>query len=155
MIRWLVTLSGGAALLWAAVSPIAGALPAASPPHPGGSLALVRRYPADSLLSVSFKRNMFRSERRPAGVAYDPARQVESVPAAPAPPKPSLALVGLVGGPPGSAVIEGLPGVEGWRVVRKGDVVGDLSVRAIGRDSVVIVGMDTVWVLRVKEPWKN
>jgi len=85
-------------------------------------------------------------------VAYDPGRLV--VAEAPPAPKPTLALVGIVGGAAGSAVIEGLPGVDGWRVVYGGDVVAGLRVRAIGRDSVVIVGMDTVWVLRVREPWK-
>jgi hypothetical protein len=65
-----------------------------------------------------------------------------------------LALVGLVAGIEASAVIEGLPGIEGARVVRVGDVVAGLRVKQIVSDRVTIVGMDTTWILRVREPWK-
>jgi hypothetical protein len=73
---------------------------------------------------------------------------------APAPPKPVLSLVGLVSGIEPAAVVEGLPGVEGSRVVRVGDVFAGLRIKQIDSDRVVIVGMDTTWVLRVREPWK-
>jgi hypothetical protein len=53
-----------------------------------------------------------------------------------------------------SAVIEGMPGVEGSRVVRVGDVVGGLKVKMVGSKRVVITGLDTTWVLEVREPWK-
>ena len=53
-----------------------------------------------------------------------------------------------------SAVIEGLPGVEGSRVVRVGDVVAGLQVKNITNGRVVIAGVDTTWVLEVREPWK-
>ncbi len=38
--------------------------------------------------------------------------------------------------------------------VRVGDVVAGLRIKRIGGDQVVIVGMDTTWVLKVREPWK-
>jgi hypothetical protein len=69
-------------------------------------------------------------------------------------PKPVLALVGLVHGADPTAVVEGFPGVEGGRVVRAGDWVGELRVVGIAADRVRIVGMDTVWVLKVREPWQ-
>jgi len=74
---------------------------------------------------------------------------------APPPPKPTLILDGVVNGVDPSAVIEGLPGVEGSRVVRVGDVVAGLQVKRITDSRVVIAGMDTTWVLEVREPWKN
>jgi hypothetical protein len=98
-------------------------------------------------------RDAFRSARRPASVAYDPQRTGAPVEVAQA-PKPALALVGLVGGADATAVIEGFPGIEGSRVVRVGDVVSGLRVKQIVTDRVVIVGMDTTWVLRVREPWR-
>ena len=98
-------------------------------------------------------RDAFRVDRRPAALAYDPAR-AGAQPAAPGPPKPSLTLVGLVAGHNATAVLEGLPGIEGSRVVRVGDVVSGLRVTRIEQDRVVIVGMDTTWVLKVREPWK-
>jgi hypothetical protein len=70
------------------------------------------------------------------------------------PPKPALALLGLIAGAEPTAVIEGLPGVEGSRVVRVGDVVSGVRVVRIGVDHVRLVGMDTVWVLKVREPWR-
>jgi hypothetical protein len=53
------------------------------------------------------------------------------------------------------AVVEGLPGVDGSRVMRIGDQVAGLKLRQIGHNRAVIVGMDTTWVLEVREPWKN
>ena len=50
-----------------------------------------------------------------------------------------------------TALVEGFAGIDGARVVRRGDVVGDLRVKDIRRDRVVIVGRDTVWTLTVKE----
>lgn len=96
----------------------------------------------------------FRVDRQPAAVAYDPARGAMPV-GVPSVPKPALALVGLVGGDHPSAVIEGFPAIEGSRVVRTGDVVGGLQVKRIERDRAVVVGMDTTWVLKVREPWKQ
>jgi hypothetical protein len=114
--------------------------------------ASYRPYSADSLARMTVARDLFRSMRRPASLAYDPQRA--TVPDVPQAPKPALALVGLIAGAQPSAVIEGFPGIEGSRVVRVGDVVGALRVKRIEGDRVVIVGMDTTWVLTVREPWK-
>ena len=97
-------------------------------------------------------RDPFRIGRRPALPAYDPQRLVEQL--APPPPKPTLILVGVMTGSEPSAVIEGLPGVEGSRVVRVGDVIAGLQVKKITDGRVVITGMDTTWVLEVREPWR-
>jgi len=110
------------------------------------------RIAAESVAAI-VSRDPFRIGRRPLLPAYDPLRLAEQL--APQAPKPTLRLVGLVSGADASAVIEGLPGVEGSRVLRVGDVVAGLSVKKISGNQVVIVGMDTTWVLEVGEPWKN
>ena len=92
--------------------------------------------------------------RRPSDVAYDPLRLAEQM--APPAPKPMLRLAGIVweGGRDPTALVEGLPSIEGVRVVRVGDVVAGLRVRSIAIDQIRIVGMDTAWVLKVREPWR-
>src|SRR5206468_4023241 len=105
------------------------------------------------LARVAVSHDLFRSARRAASVAYDPQRAAAPVDAAQV-PKPVLALVGIVAGAEATAVIEGFSGVEGARVVRVGDVVTGLRVKQIATDRVTIVGMDTTWVLKVREPWK-
>jgi hypothetical protein len=88
-------------------------------------------------------------------VRFDPAGIVSaSAPPAPSAPKPVLVLSGIVWGPEPTAVLEGIPGVEGARVVRRLDRVGALAVRSIQRDRVIVTGLDTTWTLQVKEPWK-
>jgi hypothetical protein len=107
---------------------------------------------SESLSQVVVARDLFRSSRRPAAVPYDPQRTLQ--PILDAPPKPPLALVGIVAGSAPTAVIEGFPGVDGPRVVHAGELVAGLLVQRIGRATVRIVGMDTVWLLSVREPWK-
>lgn len=98
-------------------------------------------------------RDPFRIGRLPAITAYDPIRLAQ--PTAPPAPRPQLMLVGIIDGAEPSAVVEGFPGLEGARVVRVGEVVDGLRVKAISGGRVTIVGMDTTWVLEIKEPWKD
>ncbi len=108
-----------------------------------------------SVAAATVSRNPFRLSRRPAAAAYDPLRLAEQT--APPVPKPVLQLAGIVweGGRDPTALVEGLPGVEGVRVVRVGDVVAGLRIWGITADAVRITGLDTTWVLRVREPWRN
>ena len=108
----------------------------------------------DSLPGGTIAHDPFRIARRPAAVPYDPLRVGQ--PPAPVLPKPTLGLVGIVwdGGADPTALLEGLPGVDGPRVVRAGEAIGALCVKGITPDRVVIVGLDTTWVLTVREPWK-
>ncbi len=107
---------------------------------------------AESVAAIS-ARDPFRAGHRPALPAYDPLRLAEQL--APPPPRPLLLLVGVVDGANPSAVVEGFPGVEGSRVVRMGDVIVGFAIKRVSRGQVVISGMDTTWVLEVREPWKN
>lgn len=110
------------------------------------------RISADSVSAIA-SRDPFRIGRRPALPVYDPLRLAE-LQAAP-PPRPTLVLVGVMDAASPSAVIEGFPGVDGARVVRVGDLISGLAVKKMGSGRVVITGMDTTWVLQVREPWKN
>ena len=149
---WAAPVTGVAAAIWASIAPLvegvqahgAVARRALSPPV---------RYAADSFAQATVSRDLFRPGRRPASVAYDPARSEQAV-VAEVPPKPVLLLVGIVAGTEPTALIEGFPGIEGARVARLGDVVAGLRVQRIDATAVRVVGMDTVWVLKVREPWK-
>jgi hypothetical protein len=116
----------------------------------GGPTQRVEPVPTDSLAALLVTRDPFRLSRQPAAVAYDPLRLAQQ---AASPPKPPLVLVGLVVGNSPAAIIDGLPGVDGARVVRAGEIVGPLRVRRIERDRVVVTGMDTVWTLMLRRPW--
>jgi hypothetical protein len=150
---WTFAVSGAGVVLWAAVAPAVIAPHIGPPRLSTPSHASARPYPDDSLARVAVSRDVFRSTRRSATVAYDPQRQAVPIETYRA-PKPSLTLVGLLAGLEPTAVIQGIPSVEGDRVVRVGDVFAGLLVKQIVSDRVVIVGMDTTWVLRVREPWK-
>jgi hypothetical protein len=97
----------------------------------------------------------FRLDRHPATVAYRPELDGTPPPSPPPkPPHPVLALAGIVGGPPWEALLSGVPGRDGTVLVRKGDTLGDLKVRAVGRDTVVVQGADTTWKLTLVRPWQ-
>lgn len=106
----------------------------------------------DSLLRLVTTRTPFRASRRPAAVAFDPNPPAPIV--ASNAPKPVLTLSGIVWSGDPTAVIQGLPGIEGSKVVRRGDVVAGLKVSRIDRERVWVTGLDTVWTLAVREPWK-
>jgi len=106
---------------------------------------------AESINAIT-ARDPFRVGRRPVLPAYDPLRLAEQL--APPPPRPVIAVVGILEGRPPSAVLEGLPGVEGSRVVRVGDVIGPLKIKGIDGQRVVVAGMDTTWILEVRKPWQ-
>lgn len=151
---WLVGATGLLALVRAAAGPALAApsLGAASTTRTPAQLS--REYRADSLLRVVVARDVFRFGRRAAGVPYDPLRLIATEAPASVVPKPTLLLVGVIAGGEPTAVIEGFLGTEGARVVRVGDVVAGLRVQGIMSERVRIVGMDTTWVLKVREPWK-
>lgn len=110
---------------------------------------------ADSAIRTALAAAPFRARRTPASVRYDPVRAAEpAVPAAPKPPKPALVLSGIIWGETPAAAIEGIPGVDGTRLLTKGDTIAGLRVRRIGHSEVVVAGFDTTWVLTVREVWQ-
>ncbi len=148
-----LALAGVAVGVWVALVPAADArLPGAPTPlHPEMPPVVEPR--ADPLAAGLVARDPFRIARRPASMAYDLAHA--ALPPGPVPRRPALVLTGIVWDPQGnpSAVLDGLPGTGGPRVVRSGDAIGTLRVRRIERERVVVAGLDTVWILTVREPW--
>ena len=135
----------------------------ARPPHAGDRVAAtagrVRPMPnvtttgdvnhaAASLVEV----DPFRAARRPSPIEYLPDLE-GAPPPPPRAPRPALAISGIIGGPPWSAVLEGVPGREAGAVVHPGDTLGGVRVHAVKRDTLVITGMDTTWRLIVRRAW--
>jgi hypothetical protein len=58
-----------------------------------------------------------------------------------------MTLKAIVGGPPWQAVVDGIPGQAQGTIVRAGAAFDKLVARAVTRDSVIIQGPDTAWVL--------
>lgn len=69
----------------------------------------------------------------------------------PDPPKPQLALVGLVLGKLRTALLTGVPGNAGTRLMSTGDTAGGIRVRSISANQVLVAGYDTTWILRSPE----
>jgi hypothetical protein len=95
----------------------------------------------------------FRIAHRPAAAVYDPATLAMAL--VPPTPKPILVLTGIAWDRvTPSAIVEGLPGTDGPRVVHTGEAVNGLVIKSIARYWVTVSGMDTVWTLTVREPWR-
>lgn len=95
--------------------------------------------------------DLFRASRAPSPVAFG-STPGGAAPSVPRPPRPSLSVTGIIG-PPWEAVVEGMPGKETGVVVGPGERHGELHVRTIRRDTVVIQGTDTTWRLTVRRAW--
>jgi hypothetical protein len=109
-------------------------------PSPDDSLAVA----TDALVA----NDPFRLSNSPPEVRYDPAADgAQTSTIAAAQPRPALVLKAIVGGPPWQAVIDGIPGQPPGTIVRTGSKFEHLTVHAVTRDSVVIRGIDTSWVL--------
>jgi hypothetical protein len=115
------------------------------------------RATADSLESaveVIANLNLFRPERTSA--EEHTSAQPTMATAMPQPPsaKPRLVLRGVLGGPPWDAIIEGIPGREGSAVLRAGQSLGGVTVRAVRQDTAWARGFDTTWTLILGRSWQ-
>lgn len=115
----------------------------------GERVAAVPPLRTDSLAEAATRRDPFRLARSAAPEQFSAATPPVAY-AAPRPPRPQLVLVGVVLGRESAALIDGLPSLEGSRVMRLGERVGDYVLRAVASDHVVIAGPDTTWTLRVR-----
>jgi hypothetical protein len=143
---------GVLAAVGAAVMPL---VPEDTEPVPRGAPTAEGRrepYHADSLRKAVIAQDVFRLDRRPAPLAFEPGRALLPPDRQASPPKPALRLVGLVEGTRPQALIEGLPGAERGRALAWGEALGGLRVAEIRRGQVRVVGMDTVWVLTLRRP---
>lgn len=100
--------------------------------------------------------NPFRSDRRPAAVAFGapptPPPVVATRPQSAA--RPVFVLRGIVGGPPWRALVDGLPGRNGSVLVEPGDHIAQFVISDITRDRVIIIGPDTTWTLPAVPLWR-
>ncbi len=108
--------------------------------------------PADSLADAEdaiVTNDPFRLSNSPSAVRYDPATDgtTTGILAGPAQLRPTLVLKAIVGGPPWQAVIDGIPGQPAGTVARAGSKFDRFTVRVVTRDSVIVQGADTSWVL--------
>lgn len=135
------------------------AVPELAPPASTGVLRLAepraaaRRAPAGTI-ERTVSANPFRLDRSAAPIRYAAAADPAAPPPPPPPPapaRPPLSISGVVG-PPWAAILEGVPGRASGVVVRPGDLVGELRVRAVSPSAVVIQGPDTTWRLTVHKP---
>lgn len=152
----LVLASAGAIATGAHVARTSIEAPSRRAQRPGHSPP--RAAPAalpDSAIHLAIATAPFRLRRVPSATRYDPVKAAAPPsPAAPRPPKPALILSGIVWGSTPAAAIEGIPGVDGSRLLSKGDTIAGLRIRRIGRSEVVVAGFDTTWVLTVREVWQ-
>jgi hypothetical protein len=101
----------------------------------------------------------FRLDRTPPPLAFTSqpgAPGMGPVAGDPPPPprfRPTLSVSGIVG-PPWVALLDGVPAHNASLVVHPGDVLGDLRVRSIDSDLVVIQGPDTTWRLPIRKAWQ-
>lgn len=136
-----------AAIEWraAAAAPSSFALPQSAAPLPSAP----EETPLLSLAQEVTSRNPFRLSNRPSLVRHGEQPIAHAV--APLAYRPTLSLKAIVGGPPWTALIAGIPGVVGIAMVSRGDRVDLLEIRSITRDTVVLRGTDTTWVLTIDQ----
>ena len=70
--------------------------------------------------------------------------------APPPPVRPPFAVRAIVGGPPWSALLDGVPGQPGSVVVSAGSTYDKFRIRSVSRDTVVVQAPDTTWKLTIK-----
>lgn len=146
-----LALSVSGAVRWRAALPSIVGVPATV-----GSVRGAAAPPPDSLLGSAeeliVSNDPFRLSNTPPTVRFNPASDAAigvgvSLPVV----RPTLSLKAIVGGPPWQAIVDGLPGVSPGTMIQPGAVFDKLAVRAVTRDSVIIQGPDTAWVLSFRK----
>ena len=125
--------------------------PISNPSHQWVAEELVEIVPSDSgdRSERIVMRDPFRLSRRPSSTPFQ-SQPLNGAITASQMVRPILVLNGVVGGPPWSAVVTGLPGRDGNVVVHEAEIFGPLRIQVITRDGVVIQGLDTTWHLLAK-----
>jgi hypothetical protein len=152
-----VLTSGLAVAVWSVAGPSVEVAAELSVEPPSLSEAQRSGPPAartDSIVGAAVARAAFRADRTPPVVSYTLQPASDALPAASKPDqRPALTLSGIVWGPRPAAVLDGLPRIEGSRVVGVGESVAGLTIRRIDRDGAVVAGYDTTWRLTIRVPW--
>lgn len=133
-----------------------GAVPVAEPPLVDAAVAPaaepVARADVDSSVVSLRQRDPFRLKREPTNVPFGSEPPAAVAPDAPRPPRPRLAVTGLAGGPPWTAVVEGVPGYENGLLMLMDEVAAGLRLDSVRGDTAFLSGFDTTWVLVLKRP---
>lgn len=91
----------------------------------------------------------FRSDRAPAdnaAAAVGPPPSAEQVLL----PGTQISLRGILGGPPWTAVLQGIPGTSNTAVMRLGDTLSGFTLARVRRDTVVVRGLGRVFTLTLR-----
>lgn len=105
----------------------------------------------DSLLEAAgttVANDPFRIANQPSDVRFE-AKTEGGIGAPPPPPplRPVMQVKAIMGGPPWMAIIDGIPGQQTGVIVRSGSTFDKITVRTVGRDTVVVQAPDTTWKL--------
>lgn len=139
----VAALLGAAAVVWSSTTPLDGRAAAIAPVRPPPRASAPQQGRNGVTAAAVARRNVFRSDRSPPGRPFEPF----AAPAPPPPPvpAPSLTLLGVMLGTPRAAVLGGLPGEPGPRLLEEGERVGDVRVLRVTADSAtVLVRADTL-----------
>lgn len=144
----------------AAVAAWWAALPSGSAQRRSIPSALGRSRPADTAgLAASaglvWAANPFRTDRKPTKnrfTPWEPALVIAPPPGPPPAARPILTLIGLIGGPPWSAVVEGVPNQPGGVVLSQTDSGGLIKLIRVRGDTAFLSGLDTAWALTYRRP---
>jgi hypothetical protein len=146
-----LTLALSAAVRWQAGAAAGAAAPvlvsqARASAQPASDSAL------EEAEALTVTNDPFRLSNTPPEVHYDPVNEAAMAARGgafvPPPVRPQFVLRAIVGGPPWHAVVDGIPGQPPGTLVRPGAQFDKVTVRSVTRDSVVVRGPDTTWVLR-------
>ncbi|MDB4913989.1 MAG: hypothetical protein JWM95_1633 [Gemmatimonadetes bacterium] len=121
-----------------------------------GMLLSSPRASGDSLeaaMAVVARHNLFRSDRMAADVSTLSTPNMPMPMNAPMSNRPRLQLRGILGGPPWDALVEGIPGHDGAVVIRVGQSLSGITVKAVRHDSAFVAGFDTTWALSLRRTW--
>jgi hypothetical protein len=132
----------------------APAAPKASIGAPGHVEDTVAAASRRAALEASVAHDPFRRNRLAPAKAYDGV-QIEAARSAPPPApivRPVLILSGILWGAEPEALVDGIPGSDGSRLMHRGDSVAGIRLRSLTRDHVVLAGMDTTWTLFIRKP---
>jgi hypothetical protein len=144
---WIVTVAGIGAAMTATAAKVGVKRPPAIAVPAQVIVPAVPRANGDSLTTRIVSHDVFRSVRRPTAVPFEPVGV--DVQPEDAPDKPRLRLLGVVVGDGQRALIEGIPGTTGARLLSLNDTAGGLRLTAITRRGARLTGMDTTWTLSI------
>jgi hypothetical protein len=100
----------------------------------------------DSVIGALVEDAPFRATREPSRRRFEPQQPQDAV-ALQRPPAPALYLAGIVWSSRPVAVVGGIPGTTGPRVMHPGDTLGGVRLHRLTQGGAALTGYDTTWSL--------